>query len=118
MRQLPTGTVTLLFTDIERSTRLLHALGDRYAGVLSDHRRMLRDAFERHGGREVDPQGDSFFVAFADADAAVRAAADAQQSLASEPWPEGRRRFSFAESMTTSVGIGAKGEGQRPTAWP
>jgi len=89
MRQLPAGTVTLLFTDIEGSTRLLHAVGDEYARVLSEHRRILRDAFERHGGREVDTQGDSFFVAFADADAATRAAADAQQALASAPWPEG-----------------------------
>jgi class 3 adenylate cyclase len=63
--ELPSGTVTLLFTDIEGSTRLLHELGDRYADVLTEHRRVLREAFSRHGGVEVDTQGDAFFVAFA-----------------------------------------------------
>ena len=64
MRDLPTGTVTLLFTDIEGSTRLLHELGNAYADVLAEHRRVVRDAFSRHGGVEVDTQGDAFFVAF------------------------------------------------------
>jgi class 3 adenylate cyclase len=59
MRELPAGTVTFLFTDIEGSTRLLHQLGDAYAVVLADHRRLLREAFARHGGVEVDTQGDS-----------------------------------------------------------
>jgi class 3 adenylate cyclase len=58
--QLPGGTVTLLFTDIEGSTRLLHELGERYAEVLAEHRRLLRGAFSRHGGVEVDTQGDAF----------------------------------------------------------
>ena len=49
MRELPGGTVTFLFTDIEGSTRLLHELGDRYADVLAEHRRVLRDSFARHG---------------------------------------------------------------------
>jgi WD40 repeat protein/class 3 adenylate cyclase len=89
MRNLPTGTVTFLFTDIEGSTRLLHALGDGYASVLTDHRRLLRDAFGRHDGLEVDTQGDSFFVAFADAHCAVAAAADAQTALARHAWPRG-----------------------------
>jgi WD40 repeat protein/class 3 adenylate cyclase len=89
MRNLPTGTVTFLFTDIEGSTRLLHALGDGYAGVLADHRRLLRDAFGRHDGVEVDTQGDSFFVAFADARRAVAAAVDAQAALARHAWPRG-----------------------------
>src|SRR5918996_4642038 len=82
MRELPSGTVTFLFTDIEGSTRLLHELGDRYAGVLAQHRRVLRDAFERHGGVEVDTQGDAFFVAFRRAGDAVACAADAQAALA------------------------------------
>jgi len=85
MRQLPTGTVTLLFTDIEGSTRLLHELGNGYAAVLAEHRRILRDAFGRHGGIEVDTQGDAFFYAFARADEAVAAAADAQDALAAGP---------------------------------
>jgi predicted ATPase/class 3 adenylate cyclase len=85
MAELPTGTVTFLFTDIEGSTRLLHELGDAYADVLAEHRRVLRDAFAQHGGVEVDTQGDAFFVAFARATDAVAAAADAQRALVSTP---------------------------------
>ena len=83
--ELPTGTVTFLFTDIEGSTRLLQQLGDGYTGVLAEHRRALRDAFRQHGGVEVDTQGDAFFVAFARASDAVAAAADAQLALADGP---------------------------------
>jgi predicted ATPase/class 3 adenylate cyclase len=85
MAELPTGTVTFLFTDIEGSTRLLHELGDAYADVLAEHRRVLRNAFAEHGGAEVDTQGDAFFVAFARATDAVAAAADAQRALVSAP---------------------------------
>ena len=81
MRELPSGTVTFLFTDIEGSTRLLHDLGDAYADALAEHRRVVRDAFERHGGVEVDTQGDAFFVAFARAGDALAAAADGQAAL-------------------------------------
>jgi class 3 adenylate cyclase len=64
-RELRSGTVTFLFTDIQGSTRLLHELGaDAYAQALSEHRRVLRAAFAAHGGVEVDTQGDAFFVAF------------------------------------------------------
>ncbi|MDQ2912005.1 MAG: hypothetical protein M3T56_01990 [Chloroflexota bacterium] len=83
MRGLPTGTVTFLFTDIEGSTRLLHELGDAYAEELARHRRVLRDAFERHGGVEVDTQGDAFFVAFTRASDALAAAREGQEALAS-----------------------------------
>jgi len=79
--RLPTGTVTFLFTDVEGSTRLLHELGDEYADVLADHRRTLREAFERHGGVEVDTQGDAFFVAFPRASDALAAARDGQAAL-------------------------------------
>jgi class 3 adenylate cyclase len=65
--RLPTGTLTLLFTDIEGSTRLLDELGERYSDVLGAHNRTLRDAFERHCGVEVTTQGDSFFVVFSSA---------------------------------------------------
>jgi len=88
MPDLPAGRVTFLFTDIEGSTRLLHALGDRYAQVLAEHRRLLRAAFARHGGVEVDTQGDSFFVAFSDAGEALAAAEEAQRALAGHTWPE------------------------------
>jgi class 3 adenylate cyclase len=83
--ELPTGTVTFLFTDIEGSTRLLQELGDEYADVLAEHRRALREAWRRHNGVEVDTQGDAFFVAFARASDAVAAAGDAQTALADGP---------------------------------
>jgi predicted ATPase/class 3 adenylate cyclase len=83
---LPTGTVTLLFTDIEGSTRLLHALGPTaYADALAEHRRVLRDAFAGHGGVEVDTQGDAFFVAFPIAEGAAAAARAGQAALATGP---------------------------------
>jgi predicted ATPase/class 3 adenylate cyclase len=85
MAELPTGTVTFLFTDVEGSTRLLSELGDDYADALAEHRRILREAFARHGGVEVDTQGDAFFVAFARASDAVAAAADATSALAPGP---------------------------------
>src|SRR5947208_3388416 len=78
---LPSGTVTFLFTDIEGSTRLLHELGDAYADALAEHRRVLREAFARHGGVEVDTQGDAFFVAFARASDALAAAREATDAL-------------------------------------
>jgi len=85
----PTGTVTLLFTDIEGSTRLLERVGPaRYGEALELHRGLLRNAFDRHGGYEVDCEGDAFFVAFASAQEAVAAAAEAQSSLAAASWPE------------------------------
>ncbi len=85
-RGLPTGTVTFLFSDVEGSTRLLDELGaERYAEALADHRRVFRDAFEANGGVEVDTQGDSFFVAFREAPAALAAAARVQAELASGP---------------------------------
>ena len=85
MAELPTGTVTFLFTDIEGSTKLLHELGDGYADVLAEHRRLLREAFDAHDGVEVDTQGDAFFVAFARATDAVAAAADSQRALGDGP---------------------------------
>jgi predicted ATPase/class 3 adenylate cyclase len=84
-RDLPAGTVTFLFTDVEGSTRLLQELGDGYADALTEHRRVLREAFAAHGGAEVDTQGDAFFVAFARAKDALGAAADAQRALAGGP---------------------------------
>src|ERR671918_2471649 len=82
MRDLPAGTVTFLFTDVEGSTRLLNELGpESYARALAEHRRLLREAFGRHDGVEVDTQGDAFFVAFPDAKDAVAAAAEGQSAL-------------------------------------
>jgi predicted ATPase len=85
-RELPTGTVTLLFTDVEGSTKLLHELGaDSYAEALAAHRRVIREACARHDGVEVDTQGDAFFVAFATAPAALSAAAELTEALSSGP---------------------------------
>src|SRR5262245_19797855 len=82
MPELPTGTVTLLFSDIEGSTSLLRKLGDAYAEALAEHRAVFRTAFEEHGGVEVDTQGDAFLAAFARASDAVAAAAEIQSRLA------------------------------------
>src|SRR5207247_9675384 len=85
-RNLPSGTVTFLFTDVEGSTKLLHELGaEAYAEALAEHRRVLRAAFSRHGGVEVDTQGDAFFVAFPTAPGAIEAAHQAQEALAQGP---------------------------------
>jgi predicted ATPase len=83
---LPAGTVTVLFTDIEGSTRLIAELGEEgYVQALAEHRRLLRTAFAAHGGVEVDTQGDAFLYAFADPVGALAAAADGQEALASGP---------------------------------
>ncbi len=86
MPDLPSGTVTFLFTDVEGSTRLLHELGaERYADALAGHRRVLRAAFSAQGGVEVDTQGDAFFVAFPTAPGALGAATDGLTGLAGGP---------------------------------
>jgi predicted ATPase/class 3 adenylate cyclase/DNA-binding CsgD family transcriptional regulator len=89
MSALPAGAVTFLFSDIEGSTRLVKALRERYAEVLAEHRRQVRAAIAAHGGREVDTQGDAFFVAFGGAKQAVLCALDIQRVLAAHPWPDG-----------------------------
>ena len=89
MTELPSGTVTFLFTDIEGSTVLLRRLRERYADVLAEHQRLLRGAFEEAGGREIDTQGDSFFVAFRKPKDAVLAAVAGQRALRAHSWPEG-----------------------------
>jgi predicted ATPase/class 3 adenylate cyclase len=83
-RDLPSGTVTFLFTDVEGSTRLLHALGaETYAAALAEHRRIIREACARGGGVEVDTQGDAFFFAFPTAAGAISAAAAFTDALVS-----------------------------------
>jgi len=81
----------MLFTDVEGSTQLLRQLGERYGEVLAEQRRLLREAAEARGGREVDSQGDSFFFAFARANAALGAAVAAQRGLAGFDWPADAR---------------------------
>jgi predicted ATPase len=85
MPELPSGTVTFLFSDIEGSTNLLRDLGDSYADALAGHRDVFRSAFAEHGGVEVDTQGDAFLSAFARASDAVAAAAEIQSRLAPGP---------------------------------
>ena len=90
MSQLPGGTVTFVFTDIEGSTRLLQELGDEgYGRVSGDHRRLVRETFGARGGTEIDTQGDAFFFSFPRARDAVGAAVDAQRALHEHEWPGG-----------------------------
>ena len=89
MTRLPSGTVTLVFSDIEGSTRLLRQLGSAYASVLEEHRSLIRGAFTAAGGEEVETRGDSFLFAFASARRAVDGAVAAQRALASHAWPKG-----------------------------
>jgi class 3 adenylate cyclase len=86
-RGLPGGTVTFLFSDIERSTQLMRQLDDAWAQAHGDHRQLLREAVRRAGGREVDTQGDAFFAVFSRARDALDAAAGAQRSLHEHDWP-------------------------------
>jgi class 3 adenylate cyclase len=88
---LPSGTVTFLFTDIEGSTELMRRLGERYADVLGEQRRILRETLGGAGGSEIDTQGDAFFFSFTRARDAVAGAVSAQRALGAHGWPEGVR---------------------------
>ncbi|MGZ4332976.1 MAG: ATP-binding protein [Gaiellaceae bacterium] len=108
MRDLPQGTVTLLFTDIEGSTRLLHELGPaRYADALAWHRRTLREAAAAHGGIEVDTQGDAFFIVFPTAGGASSAARAARERLGAGPI---RVRMGLHTGTPTATAEGYVGE--------
>jgi DNA-binding NarL/FixJ family response regulator/class 3 adenylate cyclase len=89
MPNLPHGTVTLVFTDVEGSTQLVQRLGDHYAHVLDDHRRLFREAVEVANGTVVDQRGDEFFVVFPEASAAADAVVAAQKAFAEHDWPAG-----------------------------
>jgi class 3 adenylate cyclase/DNA-binding NarL/FixJ family response regulator len=86
--ELPGGTLTFLFTDIEGSTRHLKRLGEDYALLLAEHHDLFRALFVEHAGREVDTQGDAFFVVFPRAKDAVAAALAGQRAVAAHPWPQ------------------------------
>jgi class 3 adenylate cyclase/CheY-like chemotaxis protein len=101
MPDLPAGTVTFLFTDIEGSTRLLKALGESYGAVLADHQRLLREAFASASGREVDTQGDAFFFVFPRGKDAVAGALAGQRALAEHRWP-GEARVAVRMGMHTA----------------
>src|SRR5215470_3407543 len=89
MGKLPTGTITMLFSDIEGSTLLLHDLGDRYGETLSAQRALLRSAISNCGGQEMGTEENSFFVVFESAANAVRCCVTAQRALAAHDWPGG-----------------------------
>jgi predicted ATPase/class 3 adenylate cyclase len=106
MTELPTGTVTFLFTDIEGSTRLLQSLGERWPATLEEHNRLLREAIREAEGVDVHTEGDSFFAVFRRATASVAAAVAAQRALAEHPWqPEATIRV----RMGIHTGEGAVG---------
>ena len=103
--ELPTGTVTLLFTDIEGSTALLERLGDAYGDVLALHHATLRGIWTSHRGVEVKTDGDAFFVAFESATDAVAAARAGQEALAAAAWPAGAElRVRIAPDLSFSPG--------------
>jgi predicted ATPase/class 3 adenylate cyclase len=103
VNELPAGNVTLLFSDIEGSTRLLEQLGERYTDVLGEHRRVIREAIGPHGGAEVATVGDGFFAAFTSAAEAVEATAEAQRALAVTP-VKVRMGLHTGEAAVTSEG--------------
>jgi class 3 adenylate cyclase len=114
MSELPGGTVTMLFSDVEASTALLKRLGDRWPDVLERQRTILRTAIEAAGGVIVDCQGDAMFAAFGSAAAGMAAAIAAQTSLASEHWPDGtsvrvRMALHTGEPVPTANGDGYTG---------
>jgi class 3 adenylate cyclase len=89
MVEAPTGTVTLLFTDVEGSTRLLKQLRKAYGKLLAHHHELMRAALHHHAGREMDTQGEAFFAVFPRAKDAVAAAIAAQRAHAAQGWPDG-----------------------------
>jgi class 3 adenylate cyclase len=109
MSALPSGTVTFVFTDIEGSTALLKRLGEKYADLIGEHRRLVRETFGGHDGVEIDMQGDSFFFAFARARDAVTAAVDAQRAHAEHEWPGGETVRIRMGLHTGEPAVGAEG---------
>jgi class 3 adenylate cyclase len=88
--ELPTGVLTFFFTDMEGSTRLLAQIGrERYARVLSEHKRLLEEVVAKHGGRVVDDEGDGIFAVFARARDAVVAASESHRALDEHDWDDG-----------------------------
>jgi predicted ATPase/class 3 adenylate cyclase len=98
MPELPTGTVTFFFSDIEGSTRLLQSCGARWPELLARHQVIVRECLRRHDGVEVGTEGDSFFAAFPSAHHAIEAAIEIQRGLLAEDWPDG-------ESVRVRIGL-------------
>ena len=109
--------MTLVFSDIEGSTRVLQRSGEAYADLLSAHRDLIREAFRQHDAFEVDMQGDAFFVTFASASDAAAAAADAQRALAAHDWPDDneiRVRMGLHTGEPRLIGDRYVGDRRRP----
>ncbi len=106
MTDLPTGTITFLFTDIEGSTRLLQELSTRFTSVLERHQNLIRDAVNSHGGVEIKTEGDSFFCVFDTATDGLAAAVDIQRRMAAESWIEDRH---VSVRIGVHTGVGALG---------
>lgn len=103
------GTVTFLFTDMEASTRLMEELGADYPGVLSEYQELLRASIQKWNGREIDVQGDSFFVAFTHAEDAIQCAVEVQRAIVVHEWPGDeivrvRMGLHSGEPLLTSAG--------------
>ena len=109
MSSLPSGTVTFVFSDIEGSTALLKRLGEGYADLIGEHRRIVRETFGGQGGVEIDMQGDSFFFAFARARDAVTAAVDVQRAHAAHEWAGGETVRVRMGLHTGEPAVGAEG---------
>jgi class 3 adenylate cyclase len=109
MSALPSGTVTFVFSDLEGSTGLLKRLGEGYAGVIAEHRRLVRECFGARDGVEIDTQGDAFFYAFARARDAVAAAVDVQRAHAHHDWPGNERVRVRIGLHTGEPAVGADG---------
>jgi class 3 adenylate cyclase len=107
--QLPAGTVTFLFTDIEGSTELIRRFGDDYGELLADHRGLLREHLGSAGGREIDTQGDAFFFSFTRARDAVAGAVAAQRALMAHEWRDGAEVRVRMGLHTGEPGVGAEG---------
>src|SRR5215831_8587534 len=113
-RNLPSGLVTFLFTDIEGSTRLARLLGPAYRRVLVEHRRVLLRALSAHGGTALFTEGDSIFVVFAGAEQAVAACVDAQVALDKHVWPSPQARPSVRMGLHTGEAHPVAGEYTSP----
>jgi class 3 adenylate cyclase len=108
--ELPSGLVTFMFTDIEGSTRLARMLGETYGAMLGAHRALLRTAIRDLGGTELFTEGDSFFVAFGNAEAAVSACVSAQRALAAYNWPSADARPRVRMGLHTGWAVPRAGE--------
>jgi len=118
-RRLPTGAVTFLLADVEASTAHLQRLGDRYASLLSDLRRLLRAEIRKAGGHEVDARGDELFAVFKDGSAALAAAVAIQRAMPHHPWPKGadvRVRIGIHSGRPTLTEAGYVGVAVHATA--